>query len=362
MHSVTRFLALAVVCLFAVDALADAAPIADPAINLAMFYPVLAGLAGLVPGMARQLSNQDGFWHTTLGHAVITVLGGAAGVVVSVLTSGHVTKYAFVSAAISAVTAWALAFKTEGKLPTATALLIFLLPLGGLGCAGCQIPAQPTSPQYTAALEQCLEKDGVKDATDVGSKIFAILSSGASQADMLQQLEALGIPTAGEALELVAVCSIDAWMGQNPVQTDGKPTTGQVVARLFQASHAKTATAVYAAAPAAVSLAFPTTTGKAGTTATISAVSPGTLHGTLLVASDTQKGEGTAILDIVVNGQSTFSKALQARGIPTSTFDHNTFGYGNRLALPLCPTNKTISIRVKFLHDSQWKGTLSGTR
>jgi len=230
----------------------------DPPINLAMFYPMIAALAGLLPGALRSFTKDTGFWHTTPGHAIITVLGGAAGVVAQVCSSGHVTKYAFVSAALGAVMAWAMAFKTAGKSgedptleevsktpppppPGVAVLLPFIFAVVALqACAGCQVQ-QPSLGQYTQAYEQCLEKEGIKDATNLGAKIFAILTDNSlSKTQMLQQLEALGIPAAGQALELVAVCAVEAWSSYNPIQPNVAPSSGQAAARVFKARHLKT--------------------------------------------------------------------------------------------------------------------------
>jgi hypothetical protein len=242
---------------------APLAPTGDPPINLAMFYPMIAALAGLLPGVLRSFTKDTGFWHTTLGHALITVLGGAAGVIAQVCSSGHVTKYAFISAALGAAMAWAMAFKTAGKPgedlaleaadkadikmppppppPSAAVFLPFIFATIALqACAGCPAPTQPSSSQYTQALTQCLVRDGITDATQLGAKIFAILDGGGTQAQMIQQLEALGIPTAGQVLELVAICAVEAWTGFNPIQPNVAPTPAQAAARVFKARHAKT--------------------------------------------------------------------------------------------------------------------------
>lgn len=92
--------------------------VADPPVNWMMAVPLITLILSGAAGSIRSWTPTDGFFHTKIGHAVIALAGFIIGGATSFLQAGHFTKYAAFNALLGAGSAWAMSFKTDGKMPT----------------------------------------------------------------------------------------------------------------------------------------------------------------------------------------------------------------------------------------------------
>ena len=112
-----------------------------------------------------------------------------------------------------------------------------------VAASGCAHPTPPpVNPtqlkQWDANFGSCMESKGISDVTGLGTKIFAILQTpGLTQQQIIQQIEALGIPTAIGGGEAVAVCALLAFQSTLPVAPNAPPTPAQAAVRVLLARH-----------------------------------------------------------------------------------------------------------------------------
>jgi hypothetical protein len=87
--------------------------------SLIPYVPLISALLGLTQAIiTRELTIETGFWHTPLGHGLLTVFGVLIGAGMSFLANGQWTTQAAIAAATAAASAFAGAWKTGGKTAT----------------------------------------------------------------------------------------------------------------------------------------------------------------------------------------------------------------------------------------------------
>lgn len=215
-------------------------------------WPAVSFTACSLALWALRRFSSGGFLHTPTGVVIGTVVAGVINAVQPIIASHGLDSRAILFAALGAVGAGLAMSNPSGtpaskmeKAPVAIALLM------AIGLSACSLPKPiptnldggviPTSgQQYEKAFVNCLESEGVTDATGVGQKIWNILTQGGFSVNQLEQkIESALILVAGTGGEAVVSCAVLSWFQLNPVSITATPTASQAAARVFQAKHLK---------------------------------------------------------------------------------------------------------------------------
>lgn len=171
--------------------------------------------------------------------AYITVLVALAGLLIYVLASNPKLVRIGEILLFSGVLSTCIMIANQAKRLFVFSMIALALSLSACAHGPTPPPVTPISTQqYDAAFGSCMAAAGISDVTGIGTKILQILETpGLTQAQITQRIEALGIPAAGQAIEHVAICAVEAWSVVHPVTSTSKPTAGQGAVRVFQARH-----------------------------------------------------------------------------------------------------------------------------
>lgn len=223
----------------------------------------------------RRFSPQAGFFHSQLGALVLAGVAVAASAIASTVEGvglhGVAIEQAVIAALMSLVAtsnpsvplgqAPPLSPKSVSSQAAGLAGLALLL-LSAFAMNGCAIPqpiptnldggaydASTNSAAYTAAFENCLQNQGISDATGVGAQIFNILATGGTSASQIEaSIEKALVTLSGSTAILVATCAVNAFDAIEPVLANAKPSPSQAAIRLFRARHLTKPTVHHASA------------------------------------------------------------------------------------------------------------------
>lgn len=202
-----------------------------------ILVPLLAGLQSIV---VRGQTSASGWWHGTVGHTLLVLIGAGMGAGLDFLKGGVWTKEAVIAAVAGATAAFFGAWKTTGKddsTSTSSApkqagfsRLDVLTTLCVLALAAC-------GTLYGQKYAACIEAKGISAAQNLPSDVNTILTSGSPKDTAVSQLEGL----AGQAALDAVGCAVSAWLDSHPVPQNASSSpillAGREAAHAYLAKH-----------------------------------------------------------------------------------------------------------------------------